>query len=286
MIAEVGKLLQFPSPPVVSSHPSYRRDSGQSTPNVPTFPVDKMCADIIYKALCQVQEKQHLPDTNSRFASAFNTNKDDTDKFFSTPTLCSEAKDLLRREHPNLKKKFFDPSTSALDNKLSAMDRHFRLGAKVSSFTLLLSDALARSYEDPYLVGESTLQEMLKVLNDCLGFCLQEFSLGFAMTSLLRRSLVLDKLFLPSVGSKDRMLNLPLGGNDLFDNKFSEATLKEAKHLKAEDTFDLRRRLNKRRSSFSAGQLGTERPRTSAPEQNSPRQPRTTTTGSSSNASS
>ena len=53
-----------------------------------------------------------------------------------------------------------------------------------------------------------------------------------ATTSFLRRSLVLNNLFLPSVGSKDRLLGLPLGGSDLFDNKFSEAMLQEAKFLK------------------------------------------------------
>ena len=53
------------------------------------------------------------------------------------------------------------------------------------------------------------------------------------------RALVLDNLFLPSVGSRDRLLALPLGGDDLFDNKFSEAMLKEAKHLEVEDKLDL-----------------------------------------------
>ena len=204
--------------------------------------MDKMCVDIIEKALDQVQEKQNVPVTGSRVASLFKANTQDTEKFFTTPTLSSEAKDLLRRENPNLKKQFFDPNTKSLDNKLTSLDRHLRFGAKVTSFSLLLSDALARSCENSSvgLVAENTLTQMFSFLDDCLSICLREFSLGFAMTSLLRRALVLDNLFLPSVGARDRMLNLPLGRGDLFDNKFSESMINEAKRLKTEEKFDLR----------------------------------------------
>ena len=65
-----------------------------------------MCVDIIEKALNQVKEKQKAPVTNPRVASVFRANTQDTENFFTTPTLSSEAKDLLRRENPHLKKQF------------------------------------------------------------------------------------------------------------------------------------------------------------------------------------
>ena len=125
---------------------------------------------------------------------------------------------------------------------------------------------------------------MFSFLDDCLSICLREFSLGFAMTSLLRRALVLDNLFLPSVGARDRMLNLPLGGGDLFDNKFSESMINEAKRLKTEEKFDLRRRLSKRPASAS-GQPSIKKQKSSTYTQRSTNRPQNSTNWSSSSSS-
>ena len=100
-----------------------------------------------------------------------------------------------------------------------ALDSHLRLGARISSFSLLLSDALARCFEDPSYVDARSTQEMFRFLDDCLGFCLREFALGSASTSLLRRSLVLENLSLPSVGAKEHFLDLPLAGDGLFQQQ-------------------------------------------------------------------
>ena len=178
-----------------------------------------MCVDIMNGAFRQVQKKQAIPPLRSNISNLFSTSQPDSEKFFSTPTLSSEAKDLLRRENPHSTKNFYDVKTRSLDKRLMALDSHLRLGARISSFSLLLSDALARCFEDPSSVDARSTQEMFRFLDDCLGFCLREFALGSASTSLLRRSLVLENLSLPSVGGKQHFLNLPLAGDGLFQQQ-------------------------------------------------------------------
>ena len=177
----MGKLLHFPPPsPVEAPRPSYRRDIGSPQSVQPTFPIDRLCSDIMDEALQQVQDKQMTPPLRRTVSRLFNTNQSDSSKYFSTPSLSSEAKDLLRCENPHpgsADRKFFDVKTKLLDKRLSALDHYLRFGAKIASFSLLLSDALARCHDDPSAVNRENVREMFHFLDDCLGFCLREFSL-------------------------------------------------------------------------------------------------------------
>ena len=94
--------------------------------------------------------------------------------------------------------------------------------------------------------------------DDCLSLCLREFVTGSAITSFLRRSLVLDNLYWPSHGSRERVEDLPLIGSDLFDNKFDEVMLKEANRLKTDERIDLHRQAPGSSSSWSALTAGKE----------------------------
>ena len=125
--------------------------------------------DIMNGAFRQVQKKQAIPPLRSNISNLFSTSQPDSEKFFSTPTLSSEAKDLLRRENPHSTKNVYDAKTRSLDKRLMALDSHLRLGARISSFSLLLSDALARCFEDPSSVDVRSTQEMFRFLDDCLG---------------------------------------------------------------------------------------------------------------------
>ena len=126
----------------------------------------------------------------------------------------------------------------------------FPSAVNVSSHTLL-SDVLARASQDPSLVDQDHLPVMFKFLDDCL-------SSGAAITSSLRRSLVLDKFYWPPQGSRERVEDLPLIGSGLFDNKFDEVMLKEAKRLKTDERIDLRRQAPGSSSSWSALTAGKE----------------------------
>ena len=208
----------------------------------------------------ELVHKKHLPPVRLNFSGLFQTSEADSIKYFQTPSLSSEAQDLLRRENPQRSKQFFDAKTKALDRSISDLDSHLHHRAKVASFSLLLPDALTRSHENSSLLDASILLEIFNFLDDCFGFCLHEFALGFAVTSFLRRSLVLNNLFLPSVGTKDRLLGLPLGGSDLFDNRFGEVMLQEAKLLKTEDKLDFHRCSAKRQFTAATGPPSKKKP--------------------------
>ena len=72
------------------------------------------------------------------------------------------VKDKLRREHTGhtLKKKlnFSDKGSLELSKSLENIDRH---GAKISSFSLLLSDVLARSAEEQSSIDPNILPSCL-----------------------------------------------------------------------------------------------------------------------------
>ena len=188
----------------------------------------------------------------------FKANSDDTSHFFTVPAISSEVKDKLRSELGTRKHIFPDKHTRDLNKSLEKLDRHMRHGAQVSNFSILLSDVLARASEDPSLVDQDRLPVMFKFLDDCLSSCLLEFATGAAITSSLRRSLVLDNLYWPSQGSRERIEDLPLIGSDLFDNKFDEVMLKEAKRLKTDERIDICRQAPGSSSSWSALTAGKE----------------------------
>ena len=90
---EVGKLLHFPPPsPVEAPRPSYRRDIGSPQSVQPTFPIDRLCTDIMDEALQQVQDKQMTPPLRRTVSRLFNTNQSDSSKYFSTPSLSLRLK--------------------------------------------------------------------------------------------------------------------------------------------------------------------------------------------------
>ena len=176
------------------------------------------------------------------------------------PAISPEVTDKLRSELGTRKHIFPDKHTRDLNKSLEQSDRHMRHGAQVSNFSILLSDVLARASEDPSLVDQDRLPVMFKFLDDCLSSCLREFATctWAAITSSLRRSLVLDNLYWFSQGSRERVEDLPLIGSDLFDNKFDEVMLKEAQRLKTDERIDLHRQAPGSSSSWSALTAGKE----------------------------
>lgn len=168
------------------------------------------------------------------------------------PSISSVVKDRLRSGKSAGKSCFPDKHSRDLNSSLEKLDCQLRYGAQVTNFSVLLSDTLARASEDPSLIDPDLLPVMFKFMDDCLGTCVQAFATGSAITTSLRRSLVLDQLYWPSQGSRERMEELSLSGNDLFDNKFDETMLLEAKRLKADEKIDLRRQSSSKSSSMPA----------------------------------
>ena len=182
----------------------------------------------------------------------------------SVPKIATEVKDKLCAEKygPSYSKKFVFPDkcSKELNKMLENADRHLRHGAKVSSFSLLLWDTLARISEDPTSVDPDLLQTMFKLMDDCLiSSCLWEFAVGSAITTSIRRSMILDNMFWPSQGARERMESLPLTGNDLFNNKFDESLLKEAKRIKTEERINLRHPGSSSHKRGSSSRLGGSR---------------------------
>ena len=242
VIPEVSRILQIPPPsPKEPSRTSFRRES--TKPNPPpkfTIPVDGFCSEALEDVFTKVKKKQGLriPTQETRL---FQANTEDTNRFFKVPTISSEVKDKLRSENSSQKRIFPDNRTRDLNASLEKLDRHMRHGVKVTNFSILLSDVLARASEDPSIIDPDLLPVLFKFLDDCLGSCLREFATGSALSAALRRGLVLDNLFWPSHGSRERMEELPLMGSDLFGGKFDEVMLQEAKRLKTDERIDLRR---------------------------------------------
>ncbi len=186
VIPEVSSILQFPPPsPKEASPLSFRRDSAQPTPPPKfTVPVDSFCSENIEEAFSIFQKRKHLR-IPARESSLFKTNSDDTDRFFTVPTISSTVKDKLRSDKPTGKNIFSDKRTRDLNSSLEKLDRQLRYGAQVPNLSILLSDTLARASEDPATVDPEPLPVMFKFLDDCLGSCLRTIATSSAMTTSL-----------------------------------------------------------------------------------------------------
>ena len=207
VIPKEGRLLQFlPPAPKEPDHPSFRRGSTHcAPPQKIQFPVDRSCADMMDNAFDYVlKKKSAIP---AQELNLFKTNEADSDTYFTVPKIATEVTDKLRAEKygPSYNKKFVFPDkpSKELNKMLENADRHLCHRAKVSSFSLLLSDSLARISEDPTSVDPDLLQTMFKFMDDCLSSCLREFAVGSAITTSIRRFMILDNMFWPPQGARE-----------------------------------------------------------------------------------
>ena len=158
----------------------------------------------IEEAFSIFQKKKHVR-IPARVSSLFNMNTEDTEKFFTVPTILSKVEVMLWSDKPTLTNIFPDKHTKDLNSSFEKLDRHLGYGAKVAIMSILLLETHARASKDPTTVDQELLPVMFSFLDDCLSSCLQSITRSLAMATSLRRSLFLDQLYWPSQYSREQM---------------------------------------------------------------------------------
>ena len=121
------------------------------------------------------------------------------------------------------------------------MDTAAKAGLRLSCFLQLLSEFLVCACETDSPVSPNSTELAFHFLDNCLRICMDQFIRISSLSTAVRRTNVLEAIFLPSDGAKARLESLPLLGTDLFNDKFQEAMEAEAKRLEAADRINLQK---------------------------------------------
>ena len=114
------------------------------------------------------------------------------------------------------------------------MDTAAKAGLRLSCFLQLLSEFLVCACETDSPVSPNSTELAFHFLDNCLRICMNQFIRISTLSTAVRRTNVLEAIFLPSDGAKARLESLLL-----FYEKFQEAVEAEVKRLEAADRNNL-----------------------------------------------
>ncbi|PIK33853.1 hypothetical protein BSL78_29324 [Apostichopus japonicus] len=223
-----------------------------------TMPVDATCYDR-FEAIADKNRWTAFP---ARADRAVRVPDEAWRALFKCPTIPQEAKERLKAEHgASSSQTFKTPDQRKLEELLVEVDTAARSGMKFASVLMLSAEVLMRHHqqlpEDDSQVSRDEAGQLLLLLGPLVRLAYDQFARVATRSVKARRENVVSAIRWPSTEARNRMLALPVLGEDLFGGNFQKKLQEE-----------VARRETLAKSEFRPS--ATQRPRPFRPRENKP----------------
>ncbi|PIK47829.1 reverse transcriptase [Apostichopus japonicus] len=193
-----------------------------------TMPVDATCYDR-FEAIADKNRWTAFP---ARADRAVRVPDEAWRALFKCPTIPQEAKERLKAEHgASSSQTFKTPDQRKLEELLVEVDTAARSGMKFASVLMLSAEVLMRHHqqlpEDDSQVSRDEAGQLLLLLGPLVRLAYDQFARVATRSVKARRENVVSAIRWPSTEARNRMLALPVLGEDLFGGNFQKKLQEE-----------------------------------------------------------
>ncbi|XP_071846182.1 uncharacterized protein [Apostichopus japonicus] len=193
-----------------------------------TIPVDATCYDR-FEAIANKTKWTAFP---ARADRAVRVPDEAWKDLFRCPTIPQEAKERLKAEQGASSTHVFKtPDQRKLEELLVEVDMAARSGMKFASVLMLSAEVLMRHHqqlpEDSSQVSRDEAGQLLLLLGPLVRLAYDQFARVATRSVKARRQNIVSAIHWPSTEAKDRMLELPILGEDLFAGCFQKKLQEE-----------------------------------------------------------
>ncbi|XP_071852375.1 uncharacterized protein [Apostichopus japonicus] len=193
-----------------------------------TIPVDATCYDR-FEAIANKTKWTAFP---ARADRAVRVPDEAWRDLFKCPTIPQEAKERLKAEQGASSTHVFKtPAQRKLEELLVEVDMAARSGMKFASVLMLSAEVLMRHHqqlpEDSSQVSRDEAGQLLLLLGPLVRLTYDQFARIATRFVKARRQSIVSAIHWPSTEAKDRMLELPILGEDLFAGCFQKKLQEE-----------------------------------------------------------
>lgn len=243
-VVVVRKVLGFDPPEEDPTPPAKRSKLTLNKPKTPptaNLPVDIECSER-FQALARRRKWSAYP---VKAASTFKVDESDWKELFCPPKIPAAARDKLTScGAMDSKGKFTSKDLRTLESELLKLDTAARMGLKFSSALLLLAEVIMLAFQqsEERMISRRDTGTLINLLGPTSRLVFDQLARISVRATSQRRDIVLDSLTWPSEAVKKKFKDIPLSGQDLFNEEFESLLQTEVKKHKDMRDMDFRPR--------------------------------------------